>query len=88
MPGGLLLTRVNASDDANFGAFAGEEVEPGLRRSDGREPLKRFFARYDIKRLLADGWSVGELRHATTMRWGMAKQVWVALAGSTARDSE
>lgn len=46
-PGGFLIARVNSTNDTNFGAGEGEEIEPHLyRTSDGM--FKRFFSSEDI----------------------------------------
>lgn len=40
-PGGVLLCRLNSTDDRNFGADSSEEIEPGYMLVSGQP--KRFF---------------------------------------------
>ena len=80
-PSGVLLFRVNASDDLNFGALGGAEVEPGLRAFDdgGQRPLKRFFTETSVRKLFGQ-WTLDHLEHRSTYRWGAEKRVWLGLA--------
>jgi len=82
-PGGLFLFRVNASDDYEFGAGQGEEIEPGLylqKADDGRARLKRFFDEAAVRDTLDDLFVIEELAHRLTGRWGPPKQTWQCLA--------
>jgi SAM-dependent methyltransferase len=92
VPGGCFLFRVNATDDTNFGAGAGEEIEPNYYRvppdgnyfrmpPDGRNnrPYKRFFDEMSVHTLLT-GWRIAHLAHRTIDRYGEPKQVWECLA--------
>ncbi|HXC79827.1 MAG TPA: class I SAM-dependent methyltransferase [Candidatus Acidoferrum sp.] len=81
-PNGLLLVRVNATDDIEHGAGVGEEVEPNYFDSGGKfgASRKRFFDEAAVLALLGGGFTVQHLRHATTYRFGAAKQVWECLA--------
>ncbi len=82
--GGVFVFRVNATDDVNFGASQGEEIEPNYYHvpPDGRNnrPYKRFFDAPSIHALLTSGWRVVHLAHRTIDRYGEAKQVWECLA--------
>lgn len=49
-PNGILSVRVNSLEDTNYGAGAGEEVEPHLYRT-GNGMLKRFFDESDARRI-------------------------------------
>jgi SAM-dependent methyltransferase len=83
-PGGCHVFRVNATDDTNFGAGEGEEIEPGYYRvpPDGRNnrPYKRFFDEATVRALLTSQWQIAHLAHRTIYRYGEPKQVWECLA--------
>lgn len=83
-PGGIFVFRVNATDDHNFGAGQGEELEPNFYHvpPDGRNnrPYKRFFDAASIRALLTPGWHIEHLAHRTIYRYGEAKQVWECCA--------
>lgn len=85
-PGGIFVFRVNATDDANFGALQGEEIEPNYYHvpPDGRNnrPAKRFFDAPSIRALLTPGWRVTHLAHRTISRYDTPKQVWECCAYS------
>lgn len=83
-PGGVFAFRVNATDDVNFGAMQGEELEPYFYHvpPDDRynRPFKRFFDGASIRALLADGWQITHLAHRTISRFETPKQVWECYA--------
>lgn len=83
-PGGVFAFRVNATDDVNFGAAQGEELEPHFYHvpPDGRNnrPYKRFFDEQSIRALLTPGWRVTQLAHRTISRYDTPKQVWECCA--------
>ncbi|MBI5948278.1 MAG: class I SAM-dependent methyltransferase [Chloroflexi bacterium] len=83
-PGGLFLFRVNASDDVNFGAGRGEEVEPGLFRVDGEpgrwSPVKRFFDAAMVHAMAAGAFEIERLEHRAIDREGVTKRIWECLA--------
>jgi SAM-dependent methyltransferase len=81
-PGGLLMLRVNADDDLNYGAGIGEEIEPGYFRSSGEFglPRKRFFTEGAIRAALSGFFNLSHLTHRTIDRYGAPKQVWECLA--------
>lgn len=83
-PGGLFVFRVNATDDVNFGALQGEELEPNYHHvpPDGRNnrPYKRFFDEDSIRALLTPGWRIVHLAHRTISRYDTPKQVWECCA--------
>lgn len=84
-PRGVLVFRVNASDDVEYGALDGDEVEPGLRgyarKGFGYDEgqLKRFFDEAAVRACL-DGFEVETLEHRVVSRWSKPKQVWEARA--------
>ncbi len=77
-PGGVLLFRVNATDDIEHGALDGVEVERNVR-TDPHEhysSLKRFFDEPDLLEVL-DGLFVPDtLEHLAIERNGATKRVW------------
>ncbi|MCA1665909.1 MAG: class I SAM-dependent methyltransferase [Thermomicrobia bacterium] len=83
-PGGVFVFRVNATDDVNFGALQGEEIEPHYYHvpPDGRNnrPYKRFFDDASIRALLTPDWRIAHLAHRTISRYDTPKQVWECLA--------
>jgi SAM-dependent methyltransferase len=83
-PGGVFAFRVNATDDVNFGAMQGEELEPNFYHvpPDGRNnrPFKRFFDEASLRALLATGWRITSLAHRTIHRYETPKQVWECCA--------
>lgn len=76
-PSGLLLVRVNATDDYNFGAGQGAMIEENFYKTNSRS--KRFFDETTLKRLLV-GLEVKMLRHKAIDRYGKTKKVWEAYA--------
>jgi SAM-dependent methyltransferase len=83
-PGGVFAFRVNATDDVNFGAMQGAELEPHFFHvpPDGRNnrPFKRFFDEASLRALLAPGWHITHLAHRTINRYETPKQVWECCA--------
>ncbi len=83
-PGGLFVFRVNASDDFNFGAGKGEEVEPGLFRVEGEpgrwSPLKRYFDAGMVHAMVAGAFTIERLEHRAIDRNGVTKRIWECLA--------
>lgn len=76
-PGGLLLCRLNSSEDRHFGASGHREIEPGLYDVDGTP--KRFFDRDSVERLFASGWHRRSLEHRTTRKYARTKALWEAV---------
>jgi hypothetical protein len=82
-PGGVLLFRVNATDDVEHGVGIGEEIEPNYFRSetaDGRPRQKRFFDERAVQGRARRAVRERRLRHTTTDRHGTNKRVWECLA--------
>jgi SAM-dependent methyltransferase len=88
-PGGVFVFRVNATDDVNFGAMQGEEIEPNYYHvpPDGRNnrPFKRFFDEPSLRAMLTPGWRITSLAHRTISRYDTPKQVWECCASPKAR---
>lgn len=73
-PGGILLCRLNSTEDRNFGAGQGIEIEPGYFRI--QDELKRFFDARAVDRLFEHGWDRLSVEHITTRKYQMEKAVW------------
>ncbi|MBA3594564.1 MAG: class I SAM-dependent methyltransferase [Polaromonas sp.] len=73
-PGGLLLCRLNSTEDHHFGASGHPEIEPNLFMVDG-DP-KRFFDEADVNRLFASGWRRLSLEHFVTRKYLRSKALW------------
>lgn len=80
-PGGLLLCRLNSTNDHHYGASGHPEIEPDYYLVDG-EP-KRFFDRVAVERLFADGWRRIGLQEMVIDRYDHPKAVWEAILEST-----
>ena len=78
-PGGVLLCRLNSTNDHNFGASGHPEIEPRYYRVDG-EP-KRFFDRADVERMFTEGWKMLSLEEMTIHRYEHPKVAWEAVLG-------
>jgi SAM-dependent methyltransferase len=91
---GALLFRVNATDDVNFGAQDGIELEPNYRAYErsrdaafmGREygDQKRFFDEDSVLAALEGRFVIESLRHVQIDRWEQPKQTWECLARAAA----
>jgi SAM-dependent methyltransferase len=73
-PGGLLLCRLNSTEDTHFGARGHPPIEDNYYDVNG-EP-KRFFDGAAIDRLFATGWQRLSTRHAVTGKYGLPKSLW------------
>lgn len=78
-PGGVLLCRLNSTEDRHFGQ--GRRIEENFYALDGGE--KRFFDEPAIRRLFADGWRVIAIEHRSSRKYRRRKALWeVVLARS------
>jgi SAM-dependent methyltransferase len=73
-PGGLLLCRLNSTDDHHFGASGYPQIEPNFFRVDGQP--KRFFDEADVNKLFATGWRRLSLEHFVTRKYLRSKALW------------
>ena len=80
---GLLLARVNSSEDVNHGAGDGTEVEPGFYESNGH--YKRFFDETMIRRFFSV-WRDVDARKCFVERYGPRKVVYEISARVPIRD--
>jgi len=72
--GGVLLCRLNSTEDRNFGADGCEEIEPNYFLVNGQP--KRFFDESAVRRLFAEGWNTIALEHITTDKYEKPKAAW------------
>ena len=73
-PSGLLLCRLNATDDVNHGARGHPEIEHHYYLVNGRP--KRFFDRVDVDQLFAVGWNALHVEHCIVQRYVQPKALW------------
>jgi SAM-dependent methyltransferase len=76
-PAGLLLCRLNSTNDHHYGASGHPQIEPNYYLVDG-EP-KRFFDRADMHALFATGWRVLHREERIVHRYAKPKSVWEAV---------
>lgn len=81
-PGGLLLCRLNSTEDKHFGASGHPEIEPNFYQVNG-EP-KRFFDAPSIAALFADGWTLISQEHFVTRKYVKSKALWEVVLVSDA----
>lgn len=73
-PGGLLLCRLNSTQDVHHGARGdGQPGEP-FYLVDGIP--KRFFDRAAVDRLFAQGWRPRSVEHQVVQRYALPKALW------------
>lgn len=73
-PGGLLLCRLNSTQDHHFGAVGHREIEPNFYDVAG-EP-KRFFDGASVEALFAEGWTQVAREHILTRKYAKVKALW------------
>ncbi len=73
-PDGILLCRLNSTNDHHFGASGHPPIAENYYLVDG-EP-KRFFDRVAVDRLFASGWSTLGVEEKTIDRYDHPKAVW------------
>lgn len=73
-PSGILLCRLNSTQDHNFGASGHPEIEPNLFLVGG-EP-KRFFDEASIESLFGEDWRRLSLEHLVTSKYVRPKALW------------
>ncbi len=77
-PGGLLLCRLNSTQDRHFGAHGHPQIEPDFFLVDGAP--KRFFDRRSVDALFSAGWLVVSAQHLVTGKYGLPKALWEVVA--------
>ncbi len=73
-PGGVLLCRLNSTEDHHFGASGFPSIEANYFLVEG-EP-KRFFDQASIRELFASGWNLLALEHLVCHKYGPPKALW------------
>jgi hypothetical protein len=75
--GGILIARFNSTNDVNYGAGSGEEIETNFYHV--RTSTKRFFDEESM-RLFLQGWHVQFLEEHVIHRYEKPKSVWEVIA--------
>jgi SAM-dependent methyltransferase len=73
MSDGALLCRVNSTNDTNYGAGKGIEIEENFYNIDGK--LKRFFNEAKLRELFKD-WDIQFINETEINRYKMKKTAW------------
>jgi hypothetical protein len=73
-PTGILLCRLNSTQDHNFGASGYPEIEPNFFLVKGER--KRFFDEASIDSLYSEGWNRLSLEHFVTSKYVKPKALW------------
>lgn len=73
-PGGIFLCRLNSTEDHNFGAGDGTQIEENFYVANGQE--KRFFDKIALERLFAQGWDLLSMEHMTSRKYLKQKAMW------------
>ena len=81
VPSGVLLCRLNSTNDRHYGASGHPQIEPNLYLVSGRR--KRFFDRPAIDTLFAVGWLVRYCEERSVLRYDKPKIVWEIVAEVT-----
>jgi SAM-dependent methyltransferase len=81
-PAGLLLCRLNSTNDHHYGASGHPEIEPNYYLVDGQP--KRFFSKTAVQALFATGWRVLRLEERVVHRYAKPKSVWEVVLEKTA----
>lgn len=76
-PAGLLLCRLNSTNDHHFGASGYPAIEPHYYLVDGNP--KRFFSKAEVQALFATGWNVLHLEERIVHRYSSPKSLWEAV---------
>ncbi len=74
---GLLLARFNSTNDHNYGAGSGLEIEPNFYQVE--TGTKRFFDEASVRRFLQE-WDIQFLEENVIYRYQKPKYVWEAMA--------
>lgn len=77
-PGGLLLCRLNSTNDHHFGASGHPRLAENYYNVDGHP--KRFFDRRAVDDLFANGWHLRSVQEFVIHRYAEPKAVWEVIA--------
>jgi SAM-dependent methyltransferase len=72
--GGLLLCRLNSTNDYHFGATGHPEIEPHYYDVNGTP--KRFFNEHSAKLLFEEGWDLLSIREYASYKYSEPKWLW------------
>ena len=77
---GLLLCRINSTNDVNFGAVGHPLIDPNLDPAYYQvgDRRKRFFDEQSVRDLFAVGWAIESLQEQTITRYERPKAIWKA----------
>jgi SAM-dependent methyltransferase len=81
VPSGILLCRLNSTNDHHFGASGHPRIDDDYYLVDG-EP-KRFFDRAAIDRLFSPGWRMQSVEERTIDRYDLPKAAWEVVLEKT-----
>ncbi len=70
---GILICRINSTNDINHGAGQGEKIEENFYNFNGS--LKRFFDKDEIEYFFRD-WNIGYINECVMLRYKLKKIVW------------
>ncbi|MCW5658440.1 MAG: class I SAM-dependent methyltransferase [Burkholderiaceae bacterium] len=73
-PHGVLVCRLNSTEDRHFGAVGHRELEPNYYMVNGSP--KRFFDEPAVDRLFSDGWHVRSKSQYITHKYVLPKSLW------------
>jgi len=73
-PKGILVSRLNSTEDHNYGASGHPEIEKHYYLVDGKP--KRFFDREAVDALFGTGWTQLSVVHAYTAKYERPKALW------------
>lgn len=76
-PGGVLLVRVNSTEDHHYGASGHPQIAANYYRVDGKP--KRFFDREAMLRLFDGAWQFLHLEQRVIQRYERPKVIWEAV---------
>jgi SAM-dependent methyltransferase len=82
VPAGVLLCRLNSTNDHHFGASGHPPIDENYYSVDG-EP-KRFFDRASVERLFARGWRMLHNEEGVIDRYDRPKSAWEVVLEKTA----
>jgi SAM-dependent methyltransferase len=74
VPSGILLCRLNSTNDHHFGASGHPRIDDDYYLVDGAP--KRFFDRAAIDRLFSPGWRMQSVEERTIDRYDLPKAAW------------
>jgi len=77
-PNGVLLCRLNSTNDHNFGASGHKAIEQNYYWVNGRR--KRFFDQTSVLQLFSVGWRLDNVEELTTPKYGKPKVLWEVVA--------